>query len=203
MRQAVSVRRSQCARLMFAILAAVLPSSIVRAQGGPPAPSVVVAAPLEQRITIWDEFIGRFEAVERVEIRPRVTGFIAEIHFTDGAIVHKGDKLFTIDPRPYEIALDSAKADVARVKAQVRQAELDYGRAQEIVKSSAMTVRELDQRKATLDVDRALQLSAEAALHNAELNLGSRLFALCPYEPTGRAPVFKGRTQPGTTPSRG
>jgi RND family efflux transporter MFP subunit len=171
MSQTVSMLRGRWARLTFAILAVVLLPCIGRAQGGPAAPSVVVAAPLEQRITIWDEFIGRFEAVERVEIRPRVTGFIAEIHFTDGAIVHKGDKLFTIDPRPYEIALDSAKADVERAKAQVHQAELDYDRAQQMVKTSATTVRELDQRKATLDVDRAQQLSAEAALRNAELNL--------------------------------
>jgi membrane fusion protein, multidrug efflux system len=141
------------------------------AQNGPPAPQVTVAAPLARRIAQWDEYTGRFEALQRVEVRPRVSGYIATINFTDGAVVNKGDVLFVIDPRPYEIAVDVAKADVARNEAQVQQATVDFGRAQELVKTAAATVRELDQRRATLDVDRAQLLSAQAALRNAELNL--------------------------------
>ncbi|HYZ22512.1 MAG TPA: efflux RND transporter periplasmic adaptor subunit [Rhodopila sp.] len=141
------------------------------AQEGPPAPQVTVAAPLAKRIPEWDEYTGRFEAVQRVEVRPRVNGYIAQIHFVDGAIVAKGDVLFTIDPRPYEIAVDEARADVARNEAQVQQAAVDFARAQELVKTAAATVRELDQRRATLDVDRAQLMSARAALRNAELNL--------------------------------
>jgi membrane fusion protein, multidrug efflux system len=142
-----------------------------RAQGGPPAPQVTVAAPLARRIAQWDEYTGRFEAVQRVEVRPRVSGYIDRIHFSDGAIVAKGDVLFTIDPRPYEIAVEQARADVVRNRAQVQQAAVDFGRAQELVKTAAATVRELDQRRATLDVDRAQLMSAEASLRNAELNL--------------------------------
>ncbi len=141
------------------------------AQGGPPAPVVTVAAPLARRIVQWDEFTGRFEAVQRVEVRPRVSGYIAQIHFTDGAIVAKGDLLFTIDPRPYEIAVEQARADVVRTQAQVHQATVDFARAQELVKTATTTARDLDQRRATLEVDRAQEMSAEASLRNAELNL--------------------------------
>jgi RND family efflux transporter MFP subunit len=132
---------------------------------------VTFAAPLARRVAQWDEYTGRFEAVQRVEVRPRVSGYIAEIHFTDGAIVAKGDLLFTIDPRPYEIAVEQARADMMRNQAQVQQATVDFGRAQELVKTAAATARELDQRRATLDVDRAQLLAAEASRRNAELNL--------------------------------
>jgi RND family efflux transporter MFP subunit len=158
-------------RLAVGIL---LAASICRpglAQEGPAAPQVTVASPLSQRIPQWDEYTGRFEALQRVEVRPRVSGFISAIHFTDGSIVAKGDPLFTIDPRPYEISAAEARADVMRNQAQVQQAAVDFGRAQELVKTAAATVRELDQRRATLDVDRAQLLSAEAAVRSAELNL--------------------------------
>jgi RND family efflux transporter MFP subunit len=145
--------------------------SVASAQDGPPIPQVTVAAPLARRIVRWDEYTGRFEAVQRVEVRPRVSGYIAQIHFADGSVVAKGDVLFTIDPRPYEIAKDQAQADVIRNRAQVQQATVDFARAQELVKTSAATAREFDQRRATLDVDRAQLMSAEASLRNAELNL--------------------------------
>jgi len=135
------------------------------------APAVTVASPIARRIALWDEYTGRFEALQRVEVRPRVSGYIDQIHFVDGAIVAKGDVLFTIDPRPYEIAVDQARADVLRNQAQVQQAAVDYGRAEELVKTAAATVRELDQRRATLDVDRAQLMLAQASLRNAELNL--------------------------------
>jgi RND family efflux transporter MFP subunit len=135
------------------------------------APAVTVANPVARRIAVWDDYTGRFEATQRVEVRPRVSGYIDQIHFVDGAIVAKGDVLFTIDPRPYEIAVDEARADVLRNQAQVQQAAVDFGRAQELVKTAATAVRELDQRRATLDVDRAQLMSAQASLRNAELNL--------------------------------
>jgi RND family efflux transporter MFP subunit len=155
---------------VLVLLAAVLPPlQNVRAQLGPPA--VIVATAIPKRIVQWDEYTGRFEAVQRVEVRPRVSGYIASINFTDGALAQKGDLLFTIDPRPYEIAVAQAQADVVRTQAQVAEATTDFGRAQELVKTSATTVRDLDQRRLTLDVDRAQEMSAEAALRNAQLNL--------------------------------
>jgi len=144
---------------------------VAPAQQAPPAPQVTVAAPIARRIAQWDEYTGRFEALQRVEVRPRVSGYIDQIKFADGAVVAKGDVLFIIDPRPYQIAVEEARAEVARNAAQVQQAAVDFGRAQELVKTAAAAVRELDQRRATLDVDRAQLMSAEASLRNAELNL--------------------------------
>jgi membrane fusion protein, multidrug efflux system len=132
---------------------------------------VTVAPPLARTVVQWDEYTGRFEASERVAVRPRVSGYIDKVHFVDGADVKQGDLLFTIDRRPFEIAVDSARADLARAQAQVTLNQMDYQRAQELVKSAATTVRDLDQRKANLDTAQAQVLSAQAALRNAELNL--------------------------------
>jgi RND family efflux transporter MFP subunit len=135
------------------------------------AVTVTVAPPLARKVVQWDEYTGRFEASERVAVRPRVSGYIDKVHFGDGADVKQGDLLFTIDRRPFEIAVDSARADLVRAQAQVTLNQMDYQRAQELVKSAATTVRDLDQRKANLDTAQAQVLSAQAALRNAELNL--------------------------------
>jgi membrane fusion protein, multidrug efflux system len=135
------------------------------------SPQVTVAVPFASRVAQWDEFTGRFEATQRVEVRPRVSGYIAQAHFRDGSMVNEGDLLFTIDQRPFQLAVQSAEADVIRTKAQVVLNEADYERAVQLVKTAATPVRELDQRKANLDIARAQELSAEAALHTAQLNL--------------------------------
>ena len=87
--------------------------------GAPPPPPVTVARPLEKTITEWDEYTGRFTAVETVEVRARVSGFIDSIHFKEGQVVKQGDLLFVIDPRPYTFAVEQAKADVERAKAKL------------------------------------------------------------------------------------
>ncbi len=137
----------------------------------PPAPSVTVAHPLSETVPRWDEFTGRFVAVQRVEVRPRVSGAIDKIHFTDGQVVKAGDPLFTIDPRPYQIAVDSARADVARVQAQTTMLSKDVARGESLVGGGAITRRDLDQRRGGSDSARAQLLGAEASLRNAELNL--------------------------------
>ena len=124
---------------------------------------VSVAAPVAKRVTQWDEFSGRFEAVASVEVRARVSGFIEELHFKDGQLVNAGDPLFTIDKRPYDIAVESAKADVARNKAQVGLAELQVQRGASLITSRTITDQEYDQRKANLDVAKAQLKAAEAA----------------------------------------
>ena len=134
-------------------------------------PQVTVAKPLASRVAQWDEFTGRFEAMERVEVRPRVSGYIDKVHFRDGSIVKQGDLLFTIDQRPFQLAVEFAQADVVRTKAQVVLDEADYARAEQLVKTAATPVRELDQRKANLDIARAQEMAAEAALRTAQLNL--------------------------------
>jgi RND family efflux transporter MFP subunit len=141
------------------------------AQGAPPAPSVTVAAPLTRKVTQWDEYTGRFEAISNVEVRARVSGFIDRVAFTDGALVKKGDLLFVIDQRPYRIAVESARADVAKAKAQVDVAQTDVTRADSLEHSRVLSQRDIDQRRAALGVAKATALGAEAALQAAELNL--------------------------------
>jgi membrane fusion protein, multidrug efflux system len=139
------------------------------AQAGPP--QVTVAKPVASRVAQWDEFTGRFEATARVELRSRVSGYIDKVHFRDGSDVKQGDLLFTIDQRPFRLAVESAQADLLRAQAQVVLNQADYERAQQLVKTAATPVRELDQRKANLDTSRAQEMAAQAALHSAELNL--------------------------------
>lgn len=136
-----------------------------------PLPPVTVAAPLARKVTLWDEYTGRFEAREQVEIRARVSGFIEQIHFRDGQNVTKGDLLFTIDRRSFILAADGARADVERAKAQVALAENEVERAEGLTQNRTITARDADTRKANLSAARATQAAAESVLKNAELNL--------------------------------
>jgi membrane fusion protein, multidrug efflux system len=141
------------------------------ASQAPPPPPVTVARPLQKTITEWDEYTGRFTAVASVDVRARVSGFIDTIHFNEGQMIKQGDLLFVIDPRPYRIAVDQAKADVERAKAKLEIASLDVQRGTPLARTQALTERELDTRKST-ERDAAGQVaSAEAALKQAELNL--------------------------------
>ena len=151
--------------LAYALAAACSAPAFAQA---PPAPTVTVAQP---RITTWDEYSGRFEAVESVEVRPRVSGFVDKVHFKDGQIVKAGDPLFTIDPRPFEIAVESAKAEITRARAQVALAVSEVERAAPLVRSGAVTERDFTQRSANLNVTEAQLQVAEANLKSAELNL--------------------------------
>ena len=162
------VRRRLLALAGFAFLAL---TSAALAQGGPPAMPVSVAAPIAKRVTQWDEYSGRFEPVASVEVRSRVSGFIDKLHFRDGQIVAVGDLLFTIDQRPFEIAVESAKAEVARNKAQVDLADLQVQRGASLISSRTITDADYDQRKANLQIARAQLKTAEAAVRQAELNL--------------------------------
>lgn len=141
------------------------------AQGAPPAPPVQVSAPLAQRVTNWDEFTGRFEASEQVEVRARVSGFLDAVHFRDGDLVKKGDLLFTIDQRPYRLSVDAARAEVARAKAQVELAQNEVERAEGLTQNRTITARDVDQRRANLNSAIGTLQGAEANLKTAELNL--------------------------------
>ncbi len=146
-------------------------TSAAAAQNAPPPLPVTVATPLAKRITNWDEYWGRFEAVERVEVRPRVSGFIEQVHFKDGTLVKAGDLLFTIDKRQFQIAVDIAKADIARQEAQVALASSEVERAEPLAKSKVMSEQVFDQRKASLSGAEAQLLANKANLKSAELNL--------------------------------
>jgi RND family efflux transporter MFP subunit len=141
------------------------------ASSGPPLPAVTVSKPLQDKVTEWDEYTGRFVPVATVEIRARVSGFIDSIHFKDGQIVKQGDLLFVIDPRPYQLAVDQAKADLDRARAKLDIATLDLDRATPLVRSQTVTEREFDTRKSTQRDAAAAQTSSEAALKQAQLNL--------------------------------
>jgi RND family efflux transporter MFP subunit len=137
----------------------------------PKAPEVTVANPVLRRLAQWDEYTGQFEAVRRVEVRARVSGELVKIHFTDGQTVKAGEVLFTIDPRPFEIAVEAARAEVARARAQVAVTGNDLERAEQLTPSKVLTQRDFDQRKANHDAAKAQLQSADAMLRNAELNL--------------------------------
>ncbi len=157
------------AAIVLAVMLSTSPSTF--AQGAMPPPPVQVAAPLSRKITLWDEYTGRFEAREQVEVRARVSGFIEKIHFQDGQMVKKGDLLFTIDQRSFQFTADAAQAEVERAKAQVSLAENEVERAEGLTRNQTITVRDLDQRKANLASARASLASAEANLKQAQLNL--------------------------------
>src|SRR6202161_2146178 len=105
----------------------------------PPPPTVTVSHPLQKSITEWDEYTGRFTALETVEIRARVSGFIDSVHFQEGQIVKKDDLLFVIDQRPYQIAVEQAKADIERAQAKLDIATQDVQRATPLVSSQTLT----------------------------------------------------------------
>jgi membrane fusion protein, multidrug efflux system len=141
------------------------------AGSAPPAPPVTVASPLQKSITEWDEYTGRFEAVERVEVRARVSGFIDSVNFQEGQMVTQGDLLFVIDPRPYRFAVEQAKAEVERAKARLEIASADVARATPLVRSQTLTEREYETRKSTEREAAGQVASAQASLSQAELNL--------------------------------
>ncbi len=132
---------------------------------------VNVQTAVEKEVTEWDEFTGRIEAVESVEIRPRVSGYITEIHFKAGALVEKGDLLFVIDPRPYQADLDRAAANVEQTQAQLKLAEIDFKRTQALRQKNVVSPEEFDQKAASLQQAQASVRSAQAAKDAAALNL--------------------------------
>ena len=131
---------------------------------------VSVAAVEQRDIAIWKEFSGRLEAVERVEVRPRVSGQIQAVHFREGDLVKQGDKLITIDPAPFAAAVAGAEAQVAAAEARVALAKNDLDRASQLSERT-LTQRDLDQRvNASREADASLR-SAQASLQSARLNL--------------------------------
>ncbi|WP_294536159.1 efflux RND transporter periplasmic adaptor subunit [uncultured Rhodoblastus sp.] len=136
-----------------------------------PPPVVITSKPLSHQVQRWEEFSGHFEAVKQVEVRSRVSGLLEKICFADGDLVKQGDVLFEIEPKPFQIAVDGAKADVERARAQLIIAERDFQRGQTLATDKFMSTRDIDQRRLALDVAKAQFAAAGAALENAELNL--------------------------------
>ncbi len=136
----------------------------------PPA-SVTIAAAVARDVPVYLDEVGKTVAREVVTVQPQLTGRILELHFTDGAFVHKGDPLFTIDPRPFQAALDSAAATLAQKKAALNLARTQFSRYADLVQSKAVSQSEYDTRKNEVDVDQAQVQQAEADAETARLNL--------------------------------
>lgn len=140
-------------------------------QAAAPAPQVSVAAALEREVQEWDEFTGRLEAVESVEVRPRVTGYIDSVNFTEGSVVKKGDLLFVIDQRPYRAELAKAEADLARAVARAELNKTDVERSEKLLGVKAVSREEYDQRLNAQRESLANVEAARAAVTTAKLNL--------------------------------
>ncbi|MBY4635524.1 efflux RND transporter periplasmic adaptor subunit [Sphingopyxis sp. XHP0097] len=145
-----------------------------------PAPVLTVATPLSREVTLWDDYIGRFEASNSVEVRPRVSGAVTAIHFTDGQIVRKGQPLFTIDPRPFRAALAEANAAAASARSDLALARLELERASRLVDVEAVSQSEIDRLRARVQ-------AANAALAAANARIAAR--ALDVEFATVRAPM--------------
>ena len=153
----------------------------------PPAetpPAVLVAHPLAQRVADWDDYSGRFEAVEYVDVRPRVSGAIQSVHFNDGQQVQKGDLLFIIDPRPYAAQLAKSRAEVAGARAALANADAELKRAQTLATTQLISQAQAELRAAAQLQAAASLAAAEAALTTTELNLS---FTRVTAPITGRA----------------
>lgn len=137
----------------------------------PPLATVTVAKPLVKQIVEWDEFTGQFAAVDSVEIRARVSGFLESIHFKDGQMVNKGDLLFVIDPRPFQIALSSAQSLLASAQARLNLAKLQLDRAAKLRQNDFTSQSTYDARQEEVLSAAADMQSANAAINAAKLNL--------------------------------
>lgn len=158
---AVAIALSACDR----------PPEAQAAAAAAPPPPVEAATPLVRPVTEWDEFTGRLEAVERVDLRARVSGYLDAVHFRDGQLVRKGDLLFTIDPRPFQAELARAKAEVASAEAGLALAQRELSRAERLVATRAISEETADNRRAARAQAAAELEAARAGLSIAALNL--------------------------------
>jgi RND family efflux transporter MFP subunit len=163
--------RPAAAFLMTAAVLALAGCGQRQQAAAPPPPTVTVAKPAQHTIVDQDEYVGRFVAVDSVEIRSRVSGYLSEIHFTDGQMVHQGDLLFTIDRRPFQIVLDQMRANLAQARANLAFTEADLARGQELLHNKTITEQTYDQRMQAKRVAEAAVTAQEAMVHSAELDL--------------------------------
>jgi multidrug efflux system membrane fusion protein len=137
----------------------------------PVAVPVSVAEVAQREVTTWETFSGRLEAVQRVEVRPRVAGAVQAVHFREGALVKAGDLLFTLDPAPYAAEAERAQAQLAAAQARLAQARSEQQRAERLWEEHAIAQREFDERSHGLREAEANLRAAQAALQSAQLSL--------------------------------
>jgi membrane fusion protein, multidrug efflux system len=141
------------------------------AQTTPPPPTVTVANPIKRTVVDYDEYVGRFVAVDSVEVRARVSGYLEKVHFTDGQIVKQGDLLFMIDRRPFQNTLDQARANLATAKSNLTYTEGDLARGQQLVRDRTIAEQTFEQRAQAKRNAEAAVAANEAAVRQAELDL--------------------------------
>ncbi len=159
---------------VFAMLAPALVAcgdSQKQEQAAPPPPAVTVAKPVKRAVIDQDEYVGRFVAVNSVEIRARVSGYLEQVHFKDGQIVKQGDLLFSIDKRPFQNSVDQVRAVLAQSKANLAFAEADLARAQQLVRDKTITEQLFEQRTQAARSAQASVQASEANVRQAELDL--------------------------------
>ena len=139
--------------------------------GGPPPPAVTVAKPIKRTVVDYDEYVGRFAAINSVEIRARVSGYLDKLHFKDGQVVKQGDLLFTIDKRPFQNTLDQARANLVQAQSNVAFTESDYTRGQQLVRDKTITDQTFEQRAQAFRNAKASVSANEAAVRQAELDM--------------------------------
>lgn len=141
------------------------------AVAAPPPPTVTAAAPLVREVNEWDDYVGRFEPSRSVEVRPRVSGAIVGVHFTDGAVVQKGQLLFTIDPRPFNAALAEARAGLASAQSELALAQSDLARAERLVSVEAVSKSDVERLQARVRAARAAVAAGEARVRSRALDV--------------------------------
>ena len=140
-------------------------------QAEPPPPAVTVAKPLVKEMEEWSDFTGQFEPLESVEVRARVSGYLESVNFTDGQLVEKGDLLFVIEPRPFELALETAKAQLSQAEAQLQLAQAQLERTAQLRKNDYATKETYDERVAKVAIAQSSRDAAIAEVNQAQLNL--------------------------------
>jgi multidrug efflux system membrane fusion protein len=155
---------------LVAVLVAACSSEAAQ-NAAPPPPEVSVAQVLRKPVQQWDQFTGRVTAIETVDLRPRVSGYVERVVYTEGQDVRKGDLLFVIDPRPYRAALDQAEAELARARSEAKLAQSQDARAESLIAAKAISREEFESRRAASQGSDAAVRAAEAAVASARLDL--------------------------------
>ncbi|MFZ0355952.1 MAG: efflux RND transporter periplasmic adaptor subunit [Pseudolabrys sp.] len=165
------IRGARLFVMLLAVATLVASCGEPKQQGNPPPPAVTVATPVKRTVFDYDEYVGRFTAINLVEVRARVSGYLDKLQFKDGQLVKQGDLLFTIDKRPFQNTLDQARANLVQAQSNVAFTESDYTRGQQLVRDKTITDQTFEQRAHAFRNAKASVAANEAAVRQAELDL--------------------------------
>src|SRR6476619_5223934 len=166
------MRRAAKVALALALACFIASCGERQQQGGaPPPPTVTVAKPIKRTVFDFDEYVGRFTAINSVEVRARVSGYLDKLHFKDGQLVKQGDLLFTIDKRPFQNTLDQARANLETAKSNLAFTQSDLTRAQQLVRERTISEQIYEQRMQAFRNSQASVAANEAMVQQAELDL--------------------------------